>query len=201
MVPTGKLCVDDFSSFCIFHVHHTCKDSTCRYCKAFWLKLWLDCTRGEFGSLKCSSETWKKWSAGHISFNASNSFRKKHLIGVPLLVGTPISPLWWTTHSSHMPVYAQQQAGRCDLFLKLYFNVCQTSTCNSTNLLFISFVLLCCAFWVLIFLSSYQHIKSWKASFQVDGDHISGYAHLSALCHIHWLTWHVLNFISCLPGY
>ena len=89
-----------------------------------------------------SSETWKKWSAGHISFNASSSFRKKLLIG---LLGTPISPLWWTTHSGYMLLYAQQQAGWCDLFLKLYFSLWSTSTCNSTTLFIISFEFFYCA--------------------------------------------------------
>ncbi|TVU35592.1 hypothetical protein EJB05_17490 [Eragrostis curvula] len=35
-------------------------------------------------SLKCSSETWKKWPTGHISFNAISSLQKKLLIGVPI---------------------------------------------------------------------------------------------------------------------
>jgi hypothetical protein len=52
------------------------------YCSLLTFFFVLDCTSIDSKSLKCSSETWKKWSAGHISFNAISSFQKKLLIGV-----------------------------------------------------------------------------------------------------------------------
>ncbi|TVU35586.1 hypothetical protein EJB05_17484 [Eragrostis curvula] len=56
------------------------KISSCNYIQFAKSVILHNCTSSDSESFKCSSETWKKWPTGHISFNAISSLQKKLLI-------------------------------------------------------------------------------------------------------------------------